>query len=137
MVLHLRPARDYVAGNLEPGTLPTSLLRADPRSDGSTRGSCGTRGRLERIKAGDCDETFVSLASVVSLYGNTACKGGGARRNLRHDGPCRKVEGGKRKERARWKSGGGTNASLWAPFPATAGGEGVRWLIGGAAAKNS
>ena len=34
VVLHLRPARDHVAGDLELGTSSTLLPRADPRSKG-------------------------------------------------------------------------------------------------------
>ena len=55
MVLHLRPARDHVTGDLEPGTSSTSLPRADTRSDGSDERELRLRegGGVERIKASD------------------------------------------------------------------------------------
>jgi hypothetical protein len=137
-VLHLRPSRDQVAGDLsERRTLDQ---RHCPRVNAQVRRSRRQRCRgVERIRASCCD--ISPTGRVVSVLWEGVS---GARRGLRDDrvGGCRKVkgEGRKGRERVALEKRPGTSASLYLAkagladevgFDVMPGGEGRQTASGG------
>ena len=94
-------------------------------------------GGVERIKADDCDEAFVSLAASYSLCGDTGCRGRwSSSKPKARWGRIGRLKGGKGRRELEGKGGGGERAfiplaehragrlNVSGTIPATAGGEG-------------